>query len=101
MVLILSSIFLGLSAIAIPFLSIWAYRLKKENIRLNGLRETDIEETNKLFVEKSENELKLLFQFETVYEEILKIVRKGDIQHTKIVDELGNIRLILECYLKK
>jgi hypothetical protein len=58
-------------------------------------------ETNKLFIDKSENELRLFFQFETVLEELVKLMRKTDSQTTKLIDGQDDIRLILECTLKK
>lgn len=89
------------AVIVAVILFIKAYRLKMEINRLLALRHNDITETNKLFIEKSENELKLFFQFETVLEELVKLMRKADGQNTKIIEGQDDIRLILECTLKK
>jgi hypothetical protein len=80
---------LVLAVIIVFLLAIKAYRLNKEI------------ETNKLFIDKSENELRLFFQFETVLEELVKLMRKTDSQTTKLIDGQDDIRLILECTLKK
>jgi hypothetical protein len=92
---------LVLAVIIVFLLAIKAYRLNKEIKNLQILRENDIIETNKLFIDKSENELRLFFQFETVLEELVKLMRKTDSQTTKLIDGQDDIRLILECTLKK
>jgi biopolymer transport protein ExbB/TolQ len=92
---------LAVAVIIAVILYIKAYKLNQEIKRLSALRHNDITETNKLFIEKSENELKLFFQFETVLEELVKLMRKADSQHTKIIEGQEDIRLILECTLKK
>jgi hypothetical protein len=90
-----------MAIIIIIFLAIKAYRLNKKIEILKNLRQTDISETNKLFIEKSENELRLFFQFETVLEEMVKILRKTEGQNTELVEGQKDIKLLLEITLKK
>lgn len=75
--------------------------VRRKVSELEKLRATDLAETNDLLMEKSENELNLFFQFENVLEELVKMMRKNDIQITKIIEEQHEQRIILEYNLKK
>jgi hypothetical protein len=91
-------------AISIPVLIVLFFKnnkLKKELSNIKAIRESDIIETNQLFVEKSENELKLFFQFENVLEELVKMMRKSNFNDTQIIETLNSIKLLLEYQLKK
>jgi len=82
-------------------MAVKAQKINKEIKVLTCLRQSDITETNKLFINKSENELKLFFQFETILEEMIKLLRKADGQNLKIINTQDDIKLLLEITLKK
>lgn len=52
-------------------------RKKKAYTKLKDEKVNDIIETNKLLLEKSENDLSLFFEFEAAVEETIKIGRKS------------------------
>lgn len=98
-ILILLLIMFTLCCIAFGLLLRKALKIRKELKSLQALRQNDIIETNRLFVEKSENELRLFFQFENVLEEIVKQIRKNDNQNTKILEGVKEIKVVLEYHL--
>jgi uncharacterized protein HemX len=100
-ILIILLVVLFFSAVAFVLLLIKAIDLRRKLNSLKQIRESDITETNNLFIEKSENELKLFFQFETVLEELVKMIRKNDTQLAKLVENQNDIKIILEYHLKK
>lgn len=76
-------------------------RLKKFYKALKKEREIDIIETNKLLVEKSENDINLLFQVQTVLEEIIKMLRKSDFNEQNIIKHIAEIQLLIDFLVKK
>jgi hypothetical protein len=78
-----------------------AIKIRKELKELMALRNHDLIETNKLFIEKSENELKLFFQFETVLEELVKMMKKSNADTSKMIEGHKEIKIILEYIIKK
>lgn len=72
--LIITIVALSLLLILISVLFI---RKKNAYNKLYSEKVNDIIETNKLLLEKSENELKLFFEFEAAVEETIKIGRKS------------------------
>jgi hypothetical protein len=99
--LYISLTLLFISVFVILFLAVKAKRINKQIKVLNDVRQSDILETNKMFIEKSENELKLFFQFETVLEELLKMTRKHEKVSMDLIKSLQEIRLLMDYQFKK
>jgi hypothetical protein len=101
LILILLLIALSISIPVLILLFFKNRKLKKELANMKAIRESDMFETNQLFVEKSENELKLFFQFETALEELVKMARKSNFNNTQIMETLNHLKLLLEYQIKK
>jgi hypothetical protein len=99
--LYISLTLLFISVFVILFLAIKAKKINKQIKVLNDVRQSDILETNKMFIEKSENELKLFFQFETVLEELFKMTKKHDKVSMDMIKSLQEIRLLMDYQFKK
>jgi hypothetical protein len=75
--------------------------LKRKLKKIEKKHAIDILETNKLLIERSENDLKLLFEIEGVSEEVLKRLNKIDIILNKIDKTTSDNKLLSEYLTKK
>ena len=92
---------IALLIVVLVLLVFKARNLNRQIKVFKAIRESDILKTNELFIEKSENELKLFFQFETVLEEQLKMTRKNEKLLLDCIKALQEIRLIVDYQFKK
>jgi len=72
-------------SVMLILISLLFIRKKNAYSRLYSEKVNDIIETNRLLLEKSENELKLFFEFEAAVEETIKIGRKSLLLNKEIL----------------
>ena len=75
--------------------------LKKSIKRLIKNREKDLLETNKLLIEKSDNDTSVLLQLETVLEEIIKMLRRTKINEKDIIKNLEETKALVQFLVNK